>query len=99
MNTNIIETPEVKKLTFSSDSQPCKKTIEVPNPYFCKHGPTYCKATHQYVICVVNAQDIKEIGLSTFANNGIVVISEPCTEQEFNEAFEDVLSKIQNQSL
>lgn len=75
--------------------------MEIEFPYFCKYGEHYTKVISESkstFVAIYNGHT--EIAIkSTSVLTGIIAMSERCTEDEFNTAFNSAFEIIQNYKL
>lgn len=92
------QTPESPKLTLKGSVEIEK---EITLPYFCKYGDSNFIKVESKRKCVIvhtyNFSYLIEVNNSPSVN--IISQSTPILEGEFNQAYREVLSKLQNEAL
>jgi hypothetical protein len=95
---NLNQTIETPKLILKGSVEIEK---EINLPYFCKYSDNhFIKVVSKYKCVVVQTYSFSfVIEVNNTPHVGIISQSVPIAEEEFNQAFEAALTKIQNQSL
>lgn len=98
-NNTTAETPKLKLKSTVTITDTVDVDIDLP--YFCKYGGSYTKViSEDRIVTVDDYWFSKSIEIGLFAHHKQVIAKgNPISEDEFNQAYQTVLSKIQNQTL
>lgn len=94
-DANLTQTEQPTKFRIRV-SQTTQKEIDVDFPYFAKYGDVFYNVKSSNLTVIVELWDYSGIGICVKPISYVHPESAPCTEEEFNIAYEFALSKIQN---
>lgn len=90
------ETPKLKIKTTITEKR--QIDIEVDSPYYCKYSDGhFLRVEQDYTLSVKTYQHNTGIDRGHTEHwSGVIPSCTECTEEEFNQAYETALTKIQN---